>query len=506
MKPAATLRSLAANRPQWLRSGGFLLGAATTLSFAPFGWYPLTLLLPLPLFVAFGVLDPVAARRAGFAYGAGLFLAGTYWLYNSIHVIGQAPLLLAIFLMLGLVLIMAIYYGAAGWLIARYTAGHWLAFLLAMPSLWVSGEWLRGWFLSGFPWMTFGYSLIDSPLAGYAPLGGVYLVSLAISISIAAIATLSLAPSRYRALLVAVALLPWLGGYLLDDRDWTEPAGPPLTAAVVQGGVPQDRKWLPEQFEDTLVLYRRSLADVGDASIVVWPEVALPAVLDRVEGYVQGIERQLTGSGKSLLFGILERDLEQQRVYNSIVAIDGQRRQVYRKRHLVPFGEYFPVPDFVREWMRLMNLPYSDISPGDAVQPLIETPGGQRLAVAICYEDAYGAEQLFALPEATLLINISNDAWFGDSIAPHQHLQIARMRAREAGRYVVRATNDGVSAFIDARGDVYASGPQFEYVALQQEVVPMQGLTPYGRFGNTPALLLCFVMLLAAGASLRTRN
>ena len=202
------------------------------------------------------------------------------------------------------------------------------------------------------------------------------------------------------------------------------------------------------------------------------------------------LQRDVAARDSTLLFGILERDAARERVFNSVIAIDGSSRQVYRKRHLVPFGEYFPVPDFVREWMRMMNLPYSDISRGAAEQELLTLPDGNRLSVAICYEDAYAAEQLYALADATILINVSNDAWFGDSIAPHQHLEIARMRALEAGRHVVRATNNGISAFIGPDGAILESGPQFEYLTMTRDVIPRTGATPYARVGNWPVIVL----------------
>jgi apolipoprotein N-acyltransferase len=200
-----------------------------------------------------------------------------------------------------------------------------------------------------------------------------------------------------------------------------------------------------------------------------------------------------------LLFGILERDFVAEKVFNSVVSIGAEGRQIYRKRHLVPFGEYFPVPDFVREWMRLMNLPYSDIASGEEEQPLLRMPDGILISVAICYEDAYATEQLYALPDAGILVNVSNDAWFGDSIAPHQHLQIARMRALEAGRTVVRATNNGISAFIGPDGKLLATGNQFEYVAMTREVQPRQGLTPFARAGNWPVVTLAGLIVLWAG-------
>jgi apolipoprotein N-acyltransferase len=269
---------------------------------------------------------------------------------------------------------------------------------------------------------------------------------------------------------------------------------------LIQGGISQDRKWLQEEFEPTLNFYRRATREVPDSDIVVWPEVAIPSVTDRVGNYIDALESDSRISGQMILFGILERGTErttEAKVYNSVFALNGEQRQVYRKRHLVPFGEYFPVPAQVREWMRMMSLPHNDLSPGADVQSLIRTRDGVALAVAICYEDAYGAEQLYALPEAGLLINVSNDAWFGDSIAPHQHLQIARMRALEVGRHLIRATNTGISAFIGPKGELLKSGAQFVPVTMTMKVEPRQGETPYMGAGNWPVIVLSLLIIAA---------
>ena len=480
------------------------------LSFAPVGWFWLAPVLLLPFLVSCLVSSRRAATRHGFWYGAGLFLTGTYWLYTSIHVFGQAPLWIAILLMLGLVIIMALYYAAAAALIWRLCGGDARRLLLAGPAAWVAVEWLRGWFLSGFPWMTLGYSQIDSPLAGFAPLAGVYGVSAMLLVSVAAIVTALEAGRKTRhgevAVALTIAILPWVAGGLLRSADWTQETGTSVRTTIVQGGVSQDRKWLPEQFRPTLELYRASLATAPDSELVVWPEVAIPAAIDRVEGYIEALQSDLRRHGQTLLLGVLERDLQAGQVYNSVLRLDGSTRQIYRKRHLVPFGEFFPVPDFVREWMRLMSLPNNDLTAGAAVQELLDMPSGDKLSVAICYEDAYGAEQLYALPDASILINVSNDAWFGDSIAPHQHLEIARMRALEAGRFVVRATNNGVSAFIGPDGAILESGPQFESFSLTRDVRPRRGLTPYARTGNGPLIVLALVLLGFAAWQQRGEN
>ena len=484
-----------ASNPRQAKLAFFLLGALLMLSFAPFGWYPLAPILLLPLLQSFLVSSPRTAAAHGFWFGAGLFLTGTYWLYISVHVFGQAPLILAIFLMLALVVIMGLYYAAAGWLTARLCEGREMRLLIVAPAVWVSIEWIRGWFLSGFPWMSLGYGQIDSPLVGFAPLLGVYGVSLAVMLSATALFLAVTLRQQLRLPFAAIALLPWVGGFFLQDIQWTEAAGPAVKTTIVQGGVSQDRKWLPEQFQPTLDLYRRALLSHADSQLVVWPEVAIPSVVDQVEPYIDILQNDLRARDQTLMFGILERNVDKQRVYNSVVLLDGVGRQIYRKRHLVPFGEYFPVPDFVRSWMRLMSLPNSDISPGDDVQPLLKTHDGHSLSVAICYEDAYGAEQLYALPETSILINVSNDAWFGDSIAPHQHLEIARMRAVEVGRPVVRATNTGISTFIAANGDLRGMVPQFSQETVTEEVVPRQGMTPYAKTGNTPVIALVLIIV-----------
>jgi apolipoprotein N-acyltransferase len=359
-------------------------------------------------------------------------------------------------------------------------------------------EWARGWLFTGFPWLALGYSQIDSALAGWAPVVGVYGVSTLAVLSSAAILVAIMRRGRQQIIAISLVLLPGLLGAALKTVDWTEPDGEPLTATIIQGGISQDRKWLPEQFRPTLNYYQAETRKVAQSDLVVWPEVAIPAVSDRVEGYIQALEADTRVTGQTILFGILERQTErtiEPRVYNAIFAVDATKRQSYRKRHLVPFGEYFPVPAGVREWMRMMSLPNRDLSAGDDVQPLLETLGGVKLAPAICYEDAYGAEQLYALPDAGILVNISNDAWFGDSIAPHQHLQIARMRSLEAGRHTIRATNTGISAFIGPKGKLHEFGDQFVPVIMTRDVQPMTGSTPYALTGNWLVLVFCAFVL-----------
>lgn len=471
-----------------------------SLGFAPFGWSLLPPLLVVPLLYICMTVSPRDAGSHAFWFGLGMFLAGTYWIYISVHVFGNAALWIALLLMVGLAVVMAIFLWIAGWLISHLSKGEPWLMLFVAPAAWVLIEWLRGWVLTGFPWLALGYGQIDTSLAGWAPVLGVYGVSFMLMVSTTALIVVLMSTGAQRLVGLFVVVLPWLLGGLLLLTDWTEPAGKPIRTTIVQAGVSQDKKWDRDQLRPIMEFYRQSTLKVADSEIIVWPEVAIPALDDRVGPYLDLVERDLGRNKQSLVFGILERSFEdgaEERVYNSVMILGGTRRQAYRKRHLVPFGEYFPVPASVREWMKMQNLPHSDLAAGEDVQPLLVAANGARLAVAICYEDAYGAEQLYALPEADLLINVSNDAWFGDSIAPHQHLEIARMRALEVGRNAIRSTNTGISAFIGADGKLLDTGKQFEPQLMTADIEPRRGMTPYARGGNQPIIGLCLAILAA---------
>ena len=490
---------LPADKPKLSRALAFLLGAALTLAFAPFGYSILAPLLLLPLFFVFLTVTPRDAAGHAFWFGFGLFLTGTYWIYISVHVFGNAALWIALLLMIGLSLIMAGFVSIAGWLTSRLSQGEPWQLLIVAPAAWVFVEWLRGWALTGFPWMAVGYGQIDTGFAGWAPVLGVYGVSFMVLLSACGvIAAATAATLRGRAVGISIVLAPWLVGGMLSVVDWTEANGDSLRATIIQAGVSQDQKWNRDQLGPIMAHYLAQTQSVADSDIVLWPEVAIPAVDDQVESFIAHVEQDARSNGQTVLFGILERSFEgsvEGRIFNSVIAIGGPERQSYRKRHLVPFGEYFPVPPSVREWMKMQNLPHADLAKGDDVQPLLSTPDGVQFGVAICYEDAYASEQAYALPEAGILINVSNDAWFGDSIAPAQHLEIARMRSLEFGRETIRSTNTGISAFIEADGTLAATGRQFVPELMTRDVQPRRGMTPYAGGGNWPIIGLCLTIL-----------
>lgn len=481
-----------------------LAGAAYPLAFAPLAAFPLALLGVAVLFASLDDCRPGQAARQGFAFGVGAFTAGTYWLYTSLHTFGGAPLPVA----LGLIAALIGY--LSGWpALAAYVAVRWttpagpLRWLAVLPASWCLAELGRGWVLGGFPWLSLGYSHSDSWLRGYAPVAGVFALSLAAALTAGALVALMRGGGNNRLYACLLLVAVWAGGAALDRVPWTYASGKPVSVAIVQGAVAQDLKWKPEQLLPTMQLYSDLTAQHWDKEIVVWPEAAIPALRHRVQAFFDVVGDNARQNDTDLLIGFVDYRDDTGQYLNGVMSL-GTQSSDYYKRHLVPFGEFFPVPDVIRNWMRLRNLPYRDYTRGARVQqPLVAA--GVPVAASICYEDVFGEELLWALPEAALLVNVSNDAWFGTSIAPHQHLQIARLRALEAGRYMLRATNTGVSAIIDEKGRVTGTLPQFESAVLSGAAQPYGGLTPYARYANVPVLALA-ALLLAAGVTVAARQ
>jgi apolipoprotein N-acyltransferase len=497
----STLEFLA-RRGHWI---ALPAGVALAAAFAPVGLVPLAVLCPAILFLLWQDAPPRAAAWRGFLFTSGTFLAGTYWLYNSIHLVGQAPLWIAVFLMLGLVAIMGSYTAVLGYAVARWGASRGLLrWLVLLPAGWVLVEWFRGWFLSGFPWLALGYSQLETPLRGLAPVAGVYGTSLGVALLAGALVTLVLGGRAARVAAVGVGGVVIASGALLARVEWTEPRGTQVSVALVQGAVPQSMKWQPGQRERTMELYASLTAPHLGADIVVWPEAALPALERDIRDFLDGLHEAGRARGTDVIMGLLKRDAATGAYHNAMAAF-AATEQWYYKRRLVPFGEFFPVPAQVREWLRLMNLPYSDFEPGASDQAPLAA-AGETLAPTICYEDAYASEQLALVRRSTLLVNVTNDAWFGDSTAPHQHLDISRMRSLETGRPMLRATNDGVTALIAHDGTLLGQLPQFKPGVLTGTVEPRVGLTPYARFGNLPVLTLALLAVAAGFAWPRRRD
>ena len=480
----------------------FVAGAAVVLAFEPFGFFPLAF---LSLAVLAAVLDrvrrPSRGFLIGFCWGLGAFLAGVSWLFVALNRYGGMPVPLAALAIFLFCAYLALYPGLAGALFVRLRPANLCLKILLFAALWVGQEGLRAWVFTGFPWLSIGYSQTPpSPLAGWLPVLGVYGVGACVAVLAALLVFVPWRQSR-PALVGGVAIgLLLLGGFGLRGVAWTQPTGEPVKVALVQTNVAQELRWSPEHAQDWLELNFR-MSDQPAADLVVMPETSLPMLLEYLpEGYLEHLSRRAAAAESELLMGAFARDEGQ--VYNAMLSLGVTPGQSYAKRHLVPFGEYSP-PLF--GWFyRLADIPMSDQTPGPPKQPPLQL-AGQQVAVNICYEDLFGRELLHALPEASLMLNVSNLAWYGRSLAQPQHLQIAQVRALETGRPMLRSTNTGMTALVMPDGRVEAVLPQFVREVLMVEVQGHVGSTPFARWADWPAFVWAALMLLLAGALCRRK-
>jgi len=476
----------------------FLAGAATVLAFSPTGIYPIALLTLAYLAHRSGE-SPARCFMTGFWFSTGFFLAGVSWVYVSMSEFGGMPPPLAAFATAGFCAFLALFPAAAAWLQARIPASPAVRACLLVPAAWVLFEWLRSWILTGFSWLSIGYSAVgwESPLQGYAPLIGTFGLSF-LTLSLGGMLWAAITHRRY--VLFAVIATFALGGVALRHIEWSTPHGEPFAAALLQGNIEQSLKFDPARYERTLETYAK-LAEASRARLIVFPETAVPRFLDQVEpAYLRRLYGIAERNRGDVLLGVLTRRGED--YYNSVISFGSAPAQTYHKTHLVPFGEIVP-PGF--GWtMRLLHIPFSDFARGGTAQPLIEA-AGQRIAVNVCYEDAFGDEIARRLPEATLLVNVSNVAWFGDSLAPGQHLQMTAMRALETGRMHLTATNSGITAAIDRDGRELSRLAPFTEGRLEVEGRGYSGATPYVVLRDWPAVIFSALVLALAVLLARRR-
>ncbi len=503
--------------PRWLaRTSSLLAGASLVLAFAPFNlWW----LAPVPLALLFRLwwCMPKQAITLGWCFGLGLFTVGAHWIYISLHDHGGMPALVAGIALLGFAGFCALIPAAAGLLGRRLDGGNVdRTTLLVLPAAWTLFEWTRTWFCTGFPWLAIGYSQVpDSPLSAWLPLGGVYTASLCAALIAGALANLSLRVLPATGADASTSLGPtsaitrtWpavgvLAGVavmtaLVTPLQFTHPDGLPVSVALLQGNIPQEDKFNAGHIGAGLRLYR-DLADASHARLIVMPESAVPLLRDDVpEGYLDSLAAIARRNGGDLLVGMFDEPLPGE-IHNSMFSLGQSPGRVYRKHHLVPFGEFIPLGGLVAPVMdALLKMPIGSQAAGPLGQGVMAV-AGQRVAMDICYEDAFGEEIITALPAATLLVNVSNDAWFGMAVGPEQHLQMAQARSLETGRVMLRTTNTGVTALIGPDGRVIDRVRKGVVATLEGQAQGRTGSTPFVRWGNLPLVWLSILMLLAGG-------
>ncbi|MBE9533054.1 MAG: apolipoprotein N-acyltransferase [Proteobacteria bacterium] len=469
-------------------------GALLPFSFSPFHFYPVAVVSLALLFFCWQNVSPKQAAIRGFLFGIGMFGVGISWVYVAIHEFGQANMVLAMFMTSLFVAFLASYLALLGWGIKKISPNHSAVTdsIFLFPVAWLGFEWFKSWFLTGLAWLEVGTGQIDSALSGYTPVIGVLGVSLLVAISAG---LLLVAVQKRQIWTVVVFVAIWAGGEVLTSKQWTTVVDDEINVTMIQGNIPQEIKWDPEQLFKTLALYETRTRENWQSDLIVWPENAVTVFHHQAkEFYLDPIAKLAAENNTALLLGLPVLDQATGHYYNSMMSIENEQEAFYYKSHLVPFGDYVPLA-WLRGIIKFFDLPMSEFRPGPISSELLHV-AGQPIGLSICYEDTFSTEILRSLPEATMLVNATNNAWYGDSFAPHQHLQISQNRALEVGRPLIRATTNGISAFVDHKGMIISQTPQFEEAVLTATIQPRTGETPYVTWKRLPLLLLALFMLM----------
>lgn len=481
-----------------------LSGASATLAFAPYSLWIFAYIAPLCFLLVIHQQSTKRATWLGFFWGLGYFATGISWVHISIDNFGGMPMAAGLFLMIGLISYLALYPTLFAFLLQRFFTSHSLTkYLLAAPALWLVTDWLRGWVFTGFPWLWLGYSQIDSPLSVWGPIFGVEGITAVILISVGAI-TYALLEKKWGILLIPAIIAAT--SFAIKPFDWVTPQPEKATkVALIQGNVNQAIKWLPRERWPTIMKYMDLTRKNWDADLIIWPEAAIPALEMEIPSFLHNLDSAATMNNSTVITGVVGQS-PTGNFYNNIISLgvngtkgyDYQDQPRYSKHHLLPFGEFVPFEDLLRPLAPIFNLPMSSFSRGDYIQPNIEA-SGTHLAPALCYEIVYGEQVRDNITEQTdYILTLSNDAWFGTSIGPLQHMEMAQMRALETGKPVIRSTNNGVTAITDHRGNITEQIPQFTTAVLRGEVIPTTGTTPYRYWGTWPLYFLVMISLIIA--------
>ena len=472
-----------------------LAGILFTLAFSPFD-YPY--LAPLALSLLFASWQNTTPRRAllrGYLFGLGSFGLGVSWVYISIHDFGGANWLSSGLLTVLFFGFWAVFPALAGYFSVKILPDNrTLISVGVMPVVWLLIEYFRGnCLLNGFPWLQSTYSQLDTPLAGYIPIIGVYGTGFLVALTASSVAFI-FQTRKHGLLLTAFIVTLWATGSVLQTVKWTHAIGKPVQVSLIQGNITQDQKWRPENKLKTLQLYKELTEAHWDSAVIIWPETSIPAYLSEVnEWFLQPLSNAAKLHNTDLIVSLPTHGNSTDEKYNAVMTL-GKETGLYRKKHLLPFGEYLPWQPVSGFILNSLAIKLGNFTPGDIDQPLLKA-GGYSFITSICYEDAFGDADLTGLPDAAYLVNVTNDGWFGNSIEPHQHLQMARMRAMETGRFMLRATNTGVTAVIAPDGRIISQAPLFTATVLTETITPMGGMTPYANRGDTPFIIVLLILL-----------
>lgn len=487
-----------------------LLGVLLTLAFAPFGIFPFAVIAPAGLLALIINKSPKRAFWLGWTFGVGLFSSGVYWIYISINSYGDVPALGAGAITAGFIAGLALFPAMTCYLTNRYfPTTNTPKLVYAFPAIWILSEWLRSWIGSGFPWLFIGYSQTNSPLKGFAPILSVYGVSLAAlltgSLLLNAFLKYRQREFKFAALNTIIAISIWIGGGLFALIPWTQSQGQPLTISMVQGNIPQSLKWSPEHLELSLQRYQQLSEPLWKTSnIIIWPEAAIPLPYQDAKNYLAYLDKKATENNATLIAGIPIQNGETDTYFNAIITL-GKKHEVYVKRRLVPFGEYVPFSNLFAGLFDFMQVPMANMAQGKLIQQPLQLDG-IKILPSICYEIAFPELLKTHDRDISMLLTITNDAWFGKSSAQAQHLQMAAMRALELARPVIFVSNDGITGVISPNGKIITTAPAHRIYVLTTQVQPMVGLTPWMENGTNPILFILLCLMFAAIRSKYAKN
>lgn len=493
----------------------FLSGLIGTLAFAPFSFWPAFAITLTTLVWLLSRIDSTKqAFQYGFLSGLGFFASGVSWVYVSIAQYGQVGFLLSFLATFAFVCVMALFYGAAlaaaCWL--KQKLPTWPHSLLLAFSLLVA-EYTRSHIFTGFPWLLAGYTTHHTWLFELAPIGGIWLLSFLVILSFTTPVCLLINKANkatYKPYLPSLLILSlsWGSGILfsINSIQWVTSTDN-IQVTVVQSNISQDQKWLPANAQPMLDFHINASLQHVDSDLIVWPETAITYLYNDVQDYLADFQEILVDTNTSLVTGVpvMEKGASGERFYNAIWSM-GTGEGLYHKRRLVPFGEYIPLESIVGKVLDIFGIPLESFNVGANSQPTL-TASGHKLAALICYEIAYPELVRTTVKERDILLTVSNDAWFGNSIGPLQHVEMAQFRAKESGRYLIRSTNTGVTVIINEKGQIIEALPQFIRSTMTAKVQLLQGMTPYVKYGNSIIVLLLVIIFISQFLiTLRTRQ
>ena len=468
-----------------------IAGIFYTLSFAPYDIKVLAYFsLLIFIFILLGT-DKKSSIKLSFFYGFIIFLSGVYWIFNSIYLYGGENYFISILLTFLFIFILSLTFVPFGFIVNNKLKGTKRCLPLIISSAWVLVEIIRSHIFGGFPWLLLGTSQVGTYLDIFFPLFGTYFISFSVVLISSSLAIYfndknrKLVNMTYASLLFLLILI-----FNVFNYSWTINSQNLFKFSIIQPNIKQELKFNNEKLVSIKNKYKSLTLKNNNNSLVIWPETALPFLYENNKSYYKTI---ILENNISLLSGIFRYTKSNGNIFNSIVLLD-TKEQFYDKRHLVPFGEYMPLKPFSQFLANTLNLPMSNLSKGIDNQENIMI-GDINIYPLICYEAAYPHLMDIKDNEFGIIVHISNDAWFGNSEAPFQHLQIAQSRALESSRYLIRAANTGISAVINPQGVILQKLNLGSEGVINSEIYASKGQTPYMYFGDYPILMLIFTFI-----------